>query len=290
MLKSAVFASILRLAMLKDVGQRDQMHQNSSQSYGSFPLSTRTNTIPNSIISARSFSVLIHTKRPAMGDSHPSTEIFNQKGLKYEEAFGHDAGLQKNVQNFLELLPANARVLDCGCGTAKPVSHSIAASGRRVHGIDLSPTMVDLSRKQVPHGTFEEVNMLSYAPSDKFDGVVASLSLFELTREELTTMAHKWFQWLRPNGLLLILVIGADDVKTSPEMWDSDGQCVQRIGWTFMSRTVYITLFTKAGWNSLLEGAGFSIVHTETDTFVPAAEGCDVEPHYFVIARKPSST
>lgn len=224
-----------------------------------------------------------------MADSHPSTEIFNQEGLKYEEAFGHDVGLHKNVQEFLELLPVSARVLDCGCGTGKPVSHMIAASGRRVHGIDLSPTMVDLSRKQVPNGIFEKANMLSYAPYDKYDGVVASLSLFELTREELTAMAYKWFEWLRPDGLLLILVIGADDVKTSPEMWDADGQCARKIGWTFMNRTVYITLFTKAGWNSLLKEAGFNITHTETDRFVPAAEGCDVEPHYFVVARKPSS-
>ncbi len=224
-----------------------------------------------------------------MADSH-STEIFNQEGLKYEEAFGYDPGLHKNVLKLLDLLPANARVLDCGCGTGKPVSHLIAESGRQVHGIDLSPTMVELSRKQVPNGTFEKANMLSYAPSDKFDGVVASLSLFELTREELTALAHKWFQWFRPNGLLLIIVFGADDVETSPEMWDSDGQCARRIGWTFMNRTVYITLFTKAGWNRLLEEAGFSIVHTETDMFVPAAAGCDTEPHYFVLARKPSST
>lgn len=225
-----------------------------------------------------------------MTATHPTTDLFNQKGLEYEAAFGHDAGLHRNIHHFLSLLPANAHVLDCGCGTGKPVSHMIAASGRLVHGIDLSPTMVELSRQQVPQGTFEQANMLAYAPSGRFDGVVASLSLFELSRDELTTMAHKWFEWLRPNGLLMILVIGADDVETSPEMWDADGQCIQRIAWTFMGRTVYITLFTKAGWNRLLEGAGFSVVHTETDTFVPAAEGCDVEPHYFVMARKPSST
>ena len=220
----------------------------------------------------------------------PSDDFFNQVGIKYEEAFGHDAGLQKIIQKFLGLLPAESRILDCGCGTGKPVANMIVQSGRSVHGIDLSQTMVELSRKQVPNGSFERVDMLHYAPADSFNGVAAMLSLFELTREELTSMAYKWFQWLQPNGLLLIGVVGAEDCETTPGMYDVDGQCARGIEFTFMNHKVSMTLFTKAGWNSLLEMAGFEIVHSETDIFVPpSAAVCDDEPHYFVIARKSSS-
>ena len=128
--------------------------------------------------------------------------------------------------------------------------------------------------------------MPNYVPLDDFDGIVASLSLFELSREEPGVMAGRWFQWLQPNGCLLIYVFGADDVKTSPEMWYSDRLCARRIEWKFMSRTIYMTLFTKAGWNGLLEKAGFSIGHTATDGFAPAGEANDDEPHYFVTGRK----
>ena len=37
----------------------------------------------------------------------------------------------------------------------------IAGSGRKPYGIDLSRTVVELSRKQVPQGTFKQCNMLN---------------------------------------------------------------------------------------------------------------------------------
>ena len=50
-------------------------------------------------------------------------------------------------------------------------------------------------------------------------------------------------------------------------------------------------LFTKEGWNNLLESAVFEIAHSETDLFrPPAAAGCDDERHYFLIVRKPLGT
>ena len=220
----------------------------------------------------------------------PSEEFYDQVGIQYEEAFGHDVGLHRIIQRFLELLPGDARVLDCGCGTGKPVAHMIAESGRKVNGIDLSRKMVELSSKQVPTGSFKKSNMLHYDPTDHLNGIIAMLSLFELTREEISSMAAKWFDWLQPNGSLLIGVFGAEDCDTTPEMYDPDGQCATGIPFTFMNHKVSMTLFTKAGWNALLVDAGFELVHAETDVFrPPASTVCDDEPHYFVIAQKPST-
>ena len=143
----------------------------------------------------------------------PSEEFYNQVGIQYEEAFGNDVGLHHIIQQFLELLPRDARVLDCGCGTGKPVAHMIAESGRKVNGIDLSQKMVELSSKQIPNGIFQKVNMIHYHPTDHLNGIVAMLSLFELSREEITLMADKWSQWLQPNGFLLIGVFGAEDLR-----------------------------------------------------------------------------
>ena len=218
-----------------------------------------------------------------------SEEFFNQVGIQYEEAFGHDAGLHRIIQRFLEQLPKDARVLDCGCGTGKPVAHMIAESGRKVDGIDLSQKMVELSSKQVPTGSFKKCNMLHYQPMDHLNGIVAMLSLFELTREEISLMADKWFQWLQSGRYLLIGVFRAEDCDTTPEMYDSDGQYAIGIPFTFMNHKVSTNLFTKAGWNALLKEAGFEIIHTETDIFQPPQSAiCDDEPHYYVIARKVS--
>ncbi|MCJ1462860.1 hypothetical protein MMC07_001463 [Pseudocyphellaria aurata] len=219
-----------------------------------------------------------------------NAEFYSQLGMQYEKFYGHDAAHREIISRFLDLLPAsNARVLDCGCGTGKPASHMIAARGYRLCGIDVSQTMIDLCRKQVPTGSFACVNMLEYeAPANNFDGIVVSLSLFELGREQLTSMVSKWFRWLQPIGILLLVVNGAEGHETTPEMYDSDGECARGILSRFMNRTAATTLFTKQGWNNLVTKAGFEIVCTEEVPFVPSAEaGSTSELRYHVIARKP---
>ncbi len=218
-------------------------------------------------------------------------QFWTDLGLKYEAAFGHDTGLHNLLQRYLNMLPTSALVIDCGSGTGKPVAKAIAESGRHVHGIDMSPGMVSLSHKAVPSGSFEVANMLDYAPTVSYDGAVMSLSSFELTRQELDAMAHKWFQWLRPGGLLLINTFNAEKCsQVKAENYDDDGRCARKVEWRFMGQVVPITLFTKAGWNALLENAGFEIVHTEEDLFTPpAAADCDPEPRYYIIAKRLSS-
>ncbi len=167
----------------------------------------------------------------------------------------------------------------------------VAGSGRRVHGIDRSETMVELSRSQVPSGTFEKADMLTYGPEDaSFSGIIAMLSLFELNRAELESVAGNFHRWLQPGGYLLIGMIGADDraKDVKAEMWDADGLFASGIPTTFMGRLNIKNIFTKKGWNALLEGAGLKVLSAEVDVFKPPPDaGCDDEPHYFVIAQKP---
>ena len=108
-------------------------------------------------------------------------DFYNEVGKRYEEAFGHDTSLHTIVRLFLSLLPSDASVLDCGCGTGKPVSSMIAESGRQLHGIDFSHTMVELSKKQVPGGELQCCSMLDYAPSPASFGGIANFCLFGLT-------------------------------------------------------------------------------------------------------------
>jgi 2-polyprenyl-3-methyl-5-hydroxy-6-metoxy-1,4-benzoquinol methylase len=96
----------------------------------------------------------------------PSAEFFDGIGIKYEEAFAHDIGLQNFIGKALSVLPPKAKVLDIGCGTGKPTSSMIAANGHNLHGIDLSPVMVELSRKNVPLGAFEVADMLHFNPKE----------------------------------------------------------------------------------------------------------------------------
>ena len=220
---------------------------------------------------------------------NPEVNFFDNLGIRYEKAFGHDVGLRNFVQGALDTLPQNAKVLDIGCGTGKPTSSMVATSGRQLHGIDFSPVMIDLSRKQVPEGTFETVNMLDYNPSIAFDAAFSIFSTFQLTRDEMYAMAVKWSEWIKPNGSIFIGTMVAEDFPTEPHMFDPDGLCARGIEHTFMGSSIGNHLYTRGGWDTLLRQAGFEIVHTETSWFQPPADAkSDIEPHYYITAHNRS--
>jgi cyclopropane fatty-acyl-phospholipid synthase-like methyltransferase len=221
----------------------------------------------------------------------PSAEFFDGIGIKYEEAFAHDIGLQNFIGKALSVLPPKAKVLDIGCGTGKPTSSMIAANGHNLHGIDLSPVMVELSRKNVPLGAFEVADMLHFNPKEKFDAAFMNFSMFDVTRDQMSTVASKWREWISENGFLFIGTMVAEDFRTKPDMFDADGMCVHGVAKQFMGKTIANSYYTKEGWKQLLLEGGFEIVETEADLFQPPAEAmCDDEPHYFITARKVSST
>ena len=217
----------------------------------------------------------------------PTAEFYDSMGADYESAFGHDIGLHNFIKKALTFFPPSSKVLDVGCGTGRPVSSTVAAHGHKVIGIDIAPSMVDLSRKAVPTGEFEVANMLEYAPKEKVDVVLNILSLFLLSRKEMEAMSRKWAEWLLPDGLLCICMVAAEDCNPTREKYDEDGLCASGMQFMFMGQKVSLTLMTREGWKSMLESAGFELVDTEMHVFEPPAEAnSDPEPHYFIIARK----
>lgn len=216
-------------------------------------------------------------------------EFFDANSKKYEDAFAHDQGLLDFIQTIISRLPPNARVLDIGCGTGKPVSTSLADTGHSVIGIDLSPGMVEHSRKAVPNGTFKVADMTKYEPEEKFDAILNILCLFQLNREQIEYMAVRWSQWVKPGGMLCICTMAAEDVdpEGKGKGYDADGWCARDVLFKFMGERDGMTVFTRVGWKGLLERNGFNIIETTTQVHVPPKEAdSDAEPHFFVIAKK----
>ena len=237
-------------------------------------------------------------------ENRPQTEarvldaqFWSDLGMKYEEAYGDDEGLVKMVQKWLSYLPPASTVLECGCGTGKPIARTIADAGYHYHGIDLASGMVALCQKQVPEGTYQVVNMVEYVPSILYDGVVASFSHFELTPEQHQKMAHNWMQWIRPGGFLFLSTITGGVEHGEPKSWDPEAGhakswdpesgCATGVDTTFMGNRILVTVYTQEGWKKLLQDAGFELVHIETDYFQPKEDVSPGEPRYYVIAKRP---
>jgi len=163
-----------------------------------------------------------------------------------------------------------------------------------VQGIDLSPAMIELCRRQVPNGHFKAVNMLKYSPAERIDAdmIFTIFCLFCLgSRKETALTVNKLYKWLKPNGILCLGTICAEDLRTTPEMYDHDGLCANDVTMTFMGSETSMTAFTKEGWKQVLREAGFEIFYTQMDLFVLRRSpdiASDNEMHYFIMARKTS--
>lgn len=215
-------------------------------------------------------------------------DFYTNFAARYHEHFCHDEVLGKVIRTFVSTLPANAQVIECGPGTGIAAA-TIVDSGCHLHGIDQSEGMLAICRQRVPRGTFEVADMLKYDPLDvRYDGVVASLSLFELNKEETAAMMGKWHRWLKPEGLLLIGTWDPEKQGVAPDKFDMDG-CATKLPFEFMDHTVYNTLFTQTGWKKMLGNAGFELVRTETDSFQPAGD-CIVEERYYITAKRTNGT
>ncbi|KAL9616011.1 MAG: hypothetical protein Q9160_009071 [Pyrenula sp. 1 TL-2023] len=235
---------------------------------------------------------------PPVTAANPLTneaEFYSSLSSVYEAAFGHDAGLLRFLQIVLKHLPESggASILDIGCGTGHPVATTFAAAGHRIHGLDISDEMVQLSQKAVSSGgTFEVADMRTWQPSpasESFDAILAILSLFTLTRPEIEAQVQRSSSWLQQGGLLCVGSIAAEycHPESKGVSYDGDGRCARDIPFRFMGNDVPVTLLTREGWTQTLRENGFEVVETMTELFQPPAEAqSDEEMHFFLVARK----
>lgn len=120
----------------------------------------------------------------------------------------------------LKHLPPHCEtVLEIGCGTGA-FARCLAGRSTRVTGLDLSPEMVRLARRDsaaYPNIDFQVADVMEWAfPAGEFDCVASIATLHHLP---LRTMLLKMREALRPGGTLLVLdlfrVQGTGDILTS---------------------------------------------------------------------------
>jgi len=116
------------------------------------------------------------------------------------------------------LIPPGAEVLELGCGAGIPMTRALAAD-RRVTGVDISATQIEMARRNVPAATFMQADMtaLDFPPAS-FDAVVAFYSLTHVPRDEQPALLWRIRGWLRPGGVFLASM-GAD---ASPDEVEDD--------------------------------------------------------------------
>lgn len=93
-------------------------------------------------------------------------------------------------------------VADVGCGPGHITAH-LRALGVDAFGIDLSPGMIDVARRDHPGVRFEVGSMTDLDLSDaSVAGLLAWWSLIHIPDDEVPTVFAHFHRALRPNGLL----------------------------------------------------------------------------------------
>ena len=158
-------------------------------------------------------------------------------------------------------------VLDAGSGTGEVTAY-LTKLGLDVRGIDLSPEMVAIARRNHPSITFETASMTAVPrPDATFAAVVAWYSTIHIPDQELPTVLTEFRRVLRPGGHVALAFQVGEEAKAVRDI-------------TFRRRL-------PAQVADLLAAAGFEMV-VET-VRAPGREGvAERLPQAYVVARKPA--
>ena len=140
-----------------------------------------------------------------MDKSKQAISVYDKIARPYAEEFSNPS---EYLNEFLELLPKNAKILDVGCGVGVD-SGFVNSKGFEVIGLDLSKEMLNLAKEKFPKIDFREqdVRELEFPP-ESFDGIIASCSLIHIPKNDVPSLVEKFSQILSDNGAIYIALQG----------------------------------------------------------------------------------
>jgi SAM-dependent methyltransferase len=105
---------------------------------------------------------------------------------------------------FCNKLPKNAVVLDLGCGPGLPITKELVDRGFMVTGVDISDTMIELAKKNVPRAEYLRISMTDINFNNEFDGVVSAYSMLCLDPDRFKRTSVKISNALKRGGFFIL--------------------------------------------------------------------------------------
>lgn len=119
----------------------------------------------------------------------------------------------------VEQCPRDMPVADLGCGPGH-VAAWLAGRGVAAVGIDMSPGMVAVGRREHPEVEFRQGDLLSLPASDEeFGSAVAFYSIIHLAPDELPTACRELRRVVVAGGRLLVSFHVGDEVRHVEELF-----------------------------------------------------------------------
>ena len=190
-------------------------------------------------------------------------EGYNKIGSSYNEIRNREKN-RLELEYFVNRLPPHGHILDAGCGAGEPVAKYLVEHGFQVTGIDVSPNILEIAKKQVPGGTFLEGDMTRLTfPDQYFDGIVSLYAIWHISRQHHGLVFDNFHRVLKPSGILFF--------NTGVHAMDGINN--------FLGARMYWSAPKPEKTLQLVKSAGFEIIRDE----VLVRGG---ETQYWVFARK----
>ena len=152
-------------------------------------------------------------------------------------------------------------VADVGCGSGRVTAH-LQELGLDAFGIDLSPGMIDVARRDHPGLTFEVGSMTDLDLADgSVGGLVAWYSLIHIPDDQVSSVFAHFRRVLRPGGLLLLSFHVGNESRLKTE------------GYGGHPMKVYVHRRQPAQVAAWLREAGFTVEAQMTLTSVESSLG-----------------
>ena len=178
---------------------------------------------------------------------------YDTVAVSYAELVVDGADWENEAFDLLAKLVAGSgrTVLDVGCGPGRTTG-SLAARGLRVVGIDLSPGMIEVARRDHPALDFRVGSMTALdLPDGSVAGIVAWWSIIHLPREVVPQAFAEFHRVLAPGGVLLLgFHVGTESThKTS--------------GYGGHPMNIHVHRWTAPALTELAVAAGFTLYPSE---------------------------
>ena len=131
-------------------------------------------------------------------------DLYQRKALDWIESRARASLFEKPwLDRFRALLPTAAPILDIGCGSAEPMAGYLIELGYPVVGVDSSPAMIEVCRRQFPKQEWIVADMRKLALRRKFSGILAWDSFFHLCHGDQRQMFPVFREHAAPKAALM---------------------------------------------------------------------------------------
>lgn len=159
-----------------------------------------------------------------------------------------------------------------GAAQAFPTARQLVAAGCEVIGIDISPVMLDLVRRNVPEATYLQRDAVDLDTGlGQFDAVVAFFSLLMMSRREIVTTLENIGGLLTPAGWLAMGMVEAD---------------LDDVELPFLGLPLRVTGWPREQLRMVVEAAGFEVQAEDVRVYDPPSPDVPPEIQVFLIAKR----